>query len=175
MPSPNLMYFSTQNDPCIIICLKEGAVHEALALPGAPVPQGPTVTESGVRFGQWLYDNICNAVPLTKSSNELFCNVSNNVSTHYREVLTGMNQDQLAAVEHHLVFLFAQHNPPAGSVPSWSIACEAQGLLLGHIFTVGKQGINLIFACLQGSSVDDQARNAIRGAVPTKACNLLGS
>ena len=57
----------------------------------------------------------------------------------------------------------------------WSLECEAQGILLGHVFTVGKQGINLIFAALHGSSVDDQARNAIRGAVPTKACKLLGS
>ena len=93
------MYFSTQCDPCIIICLKEGAVHEALALPGAPVPQGPTVTASGRVFGQWLYDNICNAVPLTKSSNGLFCNMSNNVYNYFREVLTGMNQDPIVILK----------------------------------------------------------------------------
>ena len=161
------MYFSTQNDrdPCIIICLREWAVHQALTLNGAPVQQGADATESGQRFGLWLYGSICNAIPLTRPANGVVCNMVNNISFYYREVLTGMNQDQL----------FAQQNTPVGTTANWSLECEAQGLLLGHVFTVGKQGINLIFTALHGSSVDDQARNAIRGAVPTKACKLLGS
>ena len=142
---------------------------------GAPVQQGADATESGQRFGLWLYGSICTAIPLTRPANGVVCNMVNNISFYYREVLTGMNQDQLGELEHHMMSLFAQQKTPVGTTANWSLECEAQGLLLGHVFTVGKQGINLIFAALHGSSVDDQARNAIRGAVPTKACKLLGS
>ena len=37
----------TQEGPVIVICLREGAIHSALALPNAPCRQGVDVTESG--------------------------------------------------------------------------------------------------------------------------------
>ena len=40
-----------QEDPAIVICLKEGAIHEAMALPHAPCRQGATATESGEIYG----------------------------------------------------------------------------------------------------------------------------
>ena len=45
----------TQEDQAIVICLREGAIHAALALSNAPCRQGIDVTESGKNFSEWLY------------------------------------------------------------------------------------------------------------------------
>ena len=52
-------------------------------------------------------------------------------------------------IEMRLCMQFNQVNPiPAGSIPEWSHDCETQGFHLGHIFVIGRQGIDLIFAAL---------------------------
>ena len=81
--------------------------------------------------------------------NGLNCGFTNNVPTYYREILTGLSKGQVSKVEVHLRKLFNQDIPaPAGSTSEWSQNCERQGLLIGHIFVIGRQGIDLIFAAL---------------------------
>ena len=67
----------------------------------------------------------------------------------YREIVTKLNCDQVEKLETHLHILFNQTAPaPAGSTTEWSHDCHTRGLLLGHIFVIGRQGIDLIFAAL---------------------------
>ena len=61
----------TQEDPAIVICLREGAIHAALALPNAPCRQGIDVTESGKNFSEWLYIELFSAVTLSRKVNGL--------------------------------------------------------------------------------------------------------
>ena len=138
----------TQEGPAIVICLREGAIHSALALPNAPCRQGVDVTESGKLFSDWLYVELCSAVSLCRD-NGLNCGAVNNVPTYYREIVTKLSCDQVETLESHLRILFNQTAPaPAGSTSDWSHNCQSRGLLLGHIFVIGRQGIDLIFAAL---------------------------
>ena len=139
----------TQVDPAIVICLREGAVHEALNLPNAPCRQGRTVTESGLIFSDWIYGELCSSTPLSSDVNGMNCGFVNNAPTYYKEILTGLSKREVKKVEAQLRRLFNQDNPPPpGSTSEWSLQCEQQGLLLGHIFVIGRQGIDLIFAAL---------------------------
>ena len=114
----------TQEDPAIVICLKEGAIHEALALPHAPCRQGATATESGEIFSEWLYKDLCSAIPLSPEINGLNGSGSNNVPTYYREILMRLNNRQVEAIEMRLSMKFNQDPVPAGSIPEWSHNCE---------------------------------------------------
>ena len=91
---PHLMCIvvKTQEGPAIVICLREGAIHSALALPNAPCRQGVDVTESGKLFSDWLYVELCSAVSLCRD-NGLNCRAVNNVPTYYREIVTKLSCD----------------------------------------------------------------------------------
>ena len=110
--------------------------------------QGVDVPESGKLFSDWLYVELCSAVSLSRD-NGLNCGAVNNVPTYYREIVTKLSCDQVETLESHLRILFNQTAPaPAGSTSDWSHDCQSRGLLLGHIFVIGRQGIDLIFAAL---------------------------
>ena len=143
---PYCIVVKTQEDPAIVICLKEGAIHMAMAmaLPHAPCRQGATATESGEIFSEWLYKDLCSAIPLSPEINGLYCSGRNNVPTCYREILMRLNNRQVAVIEMRLSMQFNQDPVPAGSIPEWSHNCETQGFHLGHVFVIGRQGIDLI-------------------------------
>ena len=106
------------------------------------------MTESGKLFSDWLYVELYSAVSLSRD-NGLNCGAVNNVPTYYREIVTKLSCDQVETLESHLRILFNQTAPaPAGSTSDWSHDCHSRGLLLGHIFVIGRQGIDLIFAAL---------------------------
>ena len=125
MHCPHLMIcivIKTQEDPAIVIYLKEGAIHEALALAHAPCRQGATVTESGEIFSDWLYKTLCSAIPLTPEVNGLYCSGRNNVREYFREVLTRLNTRQVELIETWLSMQFNQDPAPASSIPRVTIA-----------------------------------------------------
>ena len=131
----------------IVITIREGAVHEALGLPNAPCRRGVGPTESGNAFSLWLFEDILTETPLSRRANGLLCGTNNNTNIYYREILTRLNSRQVETIEERLVYLFNQVNPPPrGSTAEWSKECEARGFLLGHIFVIGRQRIDLIFA-----------------------------
>ena len=67
--------------------LREGAIHEALALPNAPCRQGLDVTESGKIFSEWLYLELLTKFTICLKDNGLNCGFTNGIPTYYCEIL----------------------------------------------------------------------------------------
>ena len=78
----------------IFIALKEGALHDALALPNAPCPQGTTATESGKVFQNWLYSHLSSSIPISEDVNGLFCKRQGGESKYFQELLTRLTIDK---------------------------------------------------------------------------------
>ena len=136
------------DDPAIFVALKEGALHNALARPNAPCAQGTTATESGKLFHKWLYSHLSRSIPISEEVNGLFCIREGGENQYYQELLTRLTVRQVQKVEENLSSLFNERNPRAGTVAEWSHNCQRHGYLIGHIFVVGRQGIDLLFAVL---------------------------
>ena len=111
------------------------------------LPQSPAhYSQSG--FSKWLYDHLFRSIPLSKETNGLFCRRECGENVYYRELLTRLTVRQVEKAEEQLSSLFSEVNPRAGTVAEWSRNCQRHGHLIGHVFVIGRQGIDLIFAVL---------------------------
>ena len=100
--------------------------------------------QSPAQFSKWLYDHLFRSISLFEEANGLFCVRDGGVNMYYRELLTRLTVRQVEKVEEQLSSLFNERNPRAGTVAEWSHNYQRHGHLIGHVFVIGRQGIDLI-------------------------------
>ena len=64
------------DDPGLFWAVDSHAIHSALALPGAPIPQGVTPTQSGHDFKAYIFNLLCARTKKHKKNNKKTKNYS---------------------------------------------------------------------------------------------------
>ena len=80
----------------------------------------------------------------------MFCRYEGANEINARDVIIRLTVDLVSKVEQELCLLFNNRMPQPGSVSEWSLSCRNRNpdVVIGHIYVVGRLGIDLIFVVL---------------------------
>ena len=102
-------------------------VHTALALNGSPVPQQQTPTASSKAFQEYALKEACRLAGIRYAQHAVVKELHGGVATYFPGVLQGLGTPQCQEIIHSLRELFADRNPAAGGVASWSTVVQGNG------------------------------------------------